>query len=134
MIEYILLAALFLILVGITQFNRLMQWSLQKQNLAGLQAAKHGSELEQSFYQTYMTRWQQGQNPRIQATTDAIEFEPPIEAVQESQLSFNLSPTAINQLRVVQDHLQFTGKFSGTAIQVTVPLAHVTWLSDQESC
>ena len=133
MIEYILLVVLVVILVAITQFNRMMQWSLKKQNLAGLQAARHGSPLEQEFYQAYMTRVQQGQDPQIQAATDAIEFEPPIEAVEQTHLPFNLSPTAINRLRVVDDCLHFTGKFSGTAIEVRVPLQQISWLPTMES-
>jgi len=122
MIEYILLGVLLVILVVITQFNRLMQWSLQKKNLEGLQAAQHGSELEQRFYHSYMDQWQSGHQPRIKAETTAIQFDPPIQTVNETHLEFNLSPTAINRLQVANDWLAFTGKFGGTAIDVSVPL------------
>ncbi|WP_223789135.1 hypothetical protein [Marinicella meishanensis] len=129
MIEYILLVLLLLILLVITQFNRMMQWSLKKQNLQGLQAAQHGSELEQRFYQGYMQQVALGHEPRIKAVVAAIEFTPPIEAVDQTHLKFNLSPTAINHLQVAQERLLFTGKFGGTAIQVSVPLNQVELLT-----
>lgn len=128
MMEYILIAALVLIFILITQFNRMMQWSLKKNNFAGLEPAAKGSPTEQQFYQTYMATHEQGLKPRIKAVTKDIHFDPPIKQQDQAFLEFNLSPTAINNLAVLDEQLSFSGKFSGTVIQVRVPLDSVEWV------
>ncbi len=133
MMEYILIALLVVIFVLITQFNRMMQWSLKKNNFAGLEPAAQGSEIEQQFYQTYMAIHQQGQKPKIKAITQDIHFDPPIQPQDKTHLEFNLSPTSINHLKVLEEHLSFSGKFGGTVIQVSVPLSSVEWVNNAGS-
>ncbi len=133
MMEYILVALLVVIFVLITQFNRMMQWSLKKNNFEGLEPAAKGSQIEQQFYKVYMATHEQGLKPQIKATTKDIHFEPPIKQQDQEFLEFNLSPTAVNHLKVVDEHLCFSGKFSGTVIQVSIPLSSVEWVQSARS-
>ena len=61
------------------------------------------------------------------------EASVPLEYVKEGQIVLNISPSAIRDLVMTNEHVMFNGRFGGVAHEIYVPIAAVLGLIAKEN-
>ncbi len=67
----------------------------------------------------------------VDATIDDVDV--PTEFVKEGQIVLNISPTAIRDLVMTNEHVMFNGRFAGIAREIYVPVRAVLGLVAKEN-
>lgn len=57
----------------------------------------------------------------------------PVEYVKDGQIVLNISPTAIRNLEMANEHVMFNGRFGGVAQEIFVPMEAVLGLVAKEN-
>ena len=74
-----------------------------------------------------------GLTPHVLVAADGEGVEVPREHVQDGQIVLNLSPSAVKELRIGDDLVQFSARFGGVARVVSVPMTSVVALYAREN-
>ena len=61
------------------------------------------------------------------------EASVPLEYVKEGQIVLNISPSAIRDLVMTNEHVMFNGRFGGVAHEIHVPIAAVLGIITKEN-
>ncbi|CAA0083745.1 Stringent starvation protein B [BD1-7 clade bacterium] len=71
--------------------------------------------------------------PFLAVNADAPGVEVPREYVEDGQITLNLAPSAIVDLQMTNDGIEFSARFSGVAQLVSVPMAAVMGIFAREN-
>ena len=73
-----------------------------------------------------------GYTPHIAVKVDS-RTQVPAEYVKNSEITLNISPTAVHKLQMGNELIEFSARFGGVARQISVPVANVYALYARES-
>ena len=71
--------------------------------------------------------------PYLVVDATVSEASVPLEYVKDGQIVLNISPTAIRDLVMVNEHVMFNGRFGGIAHEIYVPMAAVLGIVSKEN-
>jgi stringent starvation protein B len=71
--------------------------------------------------------------PYLIVDATVSETSVPLEYVKEGQIVLNISPSAIRDLVMVNEHVMFNGRFGGVAHEIYVPIGAVLGLVSKEN-
>lgn len=71
--------------------------------------------------------------PYLLVNAENDEAMIPREYVDEGKIVLNINPTAINDLQLGNDYIMFNARFSGKAMEVSVPVAAVLAIYAREN-
>lgn len=67
----------------------------------------------------------------VNALVSGVEI--PAQYVQNGKITLNISPSAVHNLNLGNDRVEFTARFSGTAMTVNVPISAVLAIYAREN-
>lgn len=71
--------------------------------------------------------------PHILASTDHERIQVPSEFVEDDKITLNIGPMAVQSLDLGQDAVRFNARFSGTSINVEIPVECVCAIYAREN-
>lgn len=71
--------------------------------------------------------------PYLVVDATVSETSVPLEYVKEGQIVLNISPSAIRDLVMANEHVMFNGRFGGVAHEIYVPMAAILGLVSKEN-
>ncbi len=127
--EFIVYIFLMVVMLSILFYGQIFLYLNKYKNLKALQMASESSQAAKEFYMAYIDVYQTGDHPIIKTVLKDIEFNPPIEPNEGETMDFNLNPLAIKNLKVEAESLQFSAKFYGQIIDLSIPLDSILHIS-----